>query len=92
MMNESDIFSAIGEEGFARLVAAFYRQIPGDDLLGPMYPPDDLAGARRGRIAVPCAHVAAPVPSLVLLRVRSTSHSRAAAADDESRRMNREGG
>ena len=44
-MDETDIYAAIGEEGFARLIAAFYRQVPGDDILGPMYPPDDLAGA-----------------------------------------------
>ena len=41
------IYAAIGEEGFARLIAAFYRQVPGDDILGPMYPPDDLAGAEQ---------------------------------------------
>lgn len=44
-MQENDIFSVIGEDGFTRLVAAFYRQVPGDDILGPMYPPEDLAGA-----------------------------------------------
>jgi len=37
----------IGEEGFTRLVAAFYRQVPHDDLLGPMYPARDLAGAEQ---------------------------------------------
>ena len=46
-MNEQQVFSAVGEEGFARLVAAFYRQVPGDDVLGPMYPGDDLAGAEE---------------------------------------------
>lgn len=44
-MDDTDIYAAIGEEGFARLIAAFYKQIPADDILGPMYPPDDLAGA-----------------------------------------------
>lgn len=44
-LTEADIFSVIGESGFRRLVAAFYRQVPDDDLLGPMYPPDDLVGA-----------------------------------------------
>jgi len=29
------------------LVAAFYRQVPGDDVLGPMYPADDLPGAEE---------------------------------------------
>ena len=37
----------IGEDGFERLVAAFYRQVPGDDLLGPMYPEGDFAGAEE---------------------------------------------
>ena len=37
----------IGEEGFARLVAAFYRQIPQDDVLGPMYKGRDLTGAEQ---------------------------------------------
>jgi hemoglobin len=44
-VQEDDIYGAIGEEGFARLVAAFYRQVPSDDILGPMYPAHDLAGA-----------------------------------------------
>lgn len=38
-------FDAVGDEGIARLVAAFYRRVPGDPLLGPMYPQEDLAGA-----------------------------------------------
>jgi hemoglobin len=42
---EEEIYARIGEDGFARLVAAFYRRVPGDDILGPMYPPDDLVGA-----------------------------------------------
>jgi hemoglobin len=28
-------------------VAAFYRRVPEDDVLGPMYPPEDLAGAEE---------------------------------------------
>jgi hemoglobin len=44
-MNEDRIWEVVGEEGFARLVSAFYRQVPGDDILGPMYPADDLRGA-----------------------------------------------
>lgn len=42
---EADIFNIIGDDGFQRLVAAFYRQVPTDDILGPMYPADDLEGA-----------------------------------------------
>jgi hemoglobin len=44
-MDESEIYSMIGEEGFARLVGAFYRQVPQDDILGAMYPRDELAAA-----------------------------------------------
>jgi hemoglobin len=46
-MEEQDVYAVIGEDGFRRLVAAFYRQIPGDDVLGPLYPPQDLAGAEE---------------------------------------------
>jgi len=41
------VYLQIGEEGFARLVAAFYRRVPQDDILGPMYPAHDLAGAEQ---------------------------------------------
>lgn len=34
---EDSVFARVGEEGFERLVAAFYRQIHDDDILGPMY-------------------------------------------------------
>jgi hemoglobin len=44
-IDELQIYEQIGEDGFARLVRAFYSQIPGDDILGPMYPADDMAGA-----------------------------------------------
>ncbi len=45
--DDQDVFAAIGEDGFTRLVSAFYAQIPGDDLLGAMYPASDLAGAEQ---------------------------------------------
>jgi truncated hemoglobin YjbI len=35
-MQELEVYSMIGTEGFTRLVAAFYRQIPQDDLLRPI--------------------------------------------------------
>jgi hemoglobin len=44
-VEEANVYTAIGEEGFTRLVTAFYKQIPGDDILGPMYPSKDLSGA-----------------------------------------------
>jgi hemoglobin len=46
-VNELDVYALVGEEGFSRLTAAFYRQVPGDPILGPMYPADDLAGAEE---------------------------------------------
>src|SRR2546430_1461845 len=44
-MQDDEVYAAIGEDGFRRLIGAFYRQVPGDDILGPMYPAADLAGA-----------------------------------------------
>ena len=46
-MNVDRLVSEVGEEGIARLIAAFYRQVPEDDILGPMYPEDDRAGAEQ---------------------------------------------
>ena len=43
----SSVYGLIGDAGFERLCAAFYRQIPTDELLGPLYPLDDLAGAEH---------------------------------------------
>jgi len=47
MIDETAVYGLIGEDGFTRLVAAFYRQIPDDEILGPMYRmvEDDLANA-----------------------------------------------
>jgi hemoglobin len=44
---DTHVYGVIGEEGFRRLVAAFYRRVPGDDVLGPMYPEGDMAGAEE---------------------------------------------
>ena len=46
-MTEQELYPRIGEEGFTRFVAAFYRRIPQDDILGPMYEKEDLAGAEQ---------------------------------------------
>jgi hemoglobin len=42
---DTEIYGVIGDEGFVRLVAAFYRHVPADDILGPMYAGRDLADA-----------------------------------------------
>ena len=41
------VFEAIGEAGLRRLVSEFYRRVPGDSILGPMYPAHELAEAER---------------------------------------------
>jgi len=46
-MEEQDVYEAIGEDGFRRLVAAFYARIPTDPILGPMYRGRDLAAAEQ---------------------------------------------
>jgi hemoglobin len=64
-MDDLLVYRQIGEDGFARLVRAFYAQVPGDDLLGPMYPASDLSGAEArlrdflvGRFGGPMRYVA----------------------------------
>lgn len=44
-LREEEVYARIGEEGFARLVRAFYAQVPSHPVLGPMYPRDGLADA-----------------------------------------------
>jgi hemoglobin len=46
-LQEIDVYNLVGESGIAKLIAAFYRRVPQDDILGPMYPPDDLANAEQ---------------------------------------------
>jgi hemoglobin len=42
---DTQIYDIIGDDGFTRLLAAFYRRVPGDEILGPMYAGRDLADA-----------------------------------------------
>src|SRR5437588_12202213 len=44
---DSKLFELIGEEGFARLTAAFFRRVPGDAILGSIYPKEGLSGAEQ---------------------------------------------
>lgn len=37
----------LGEEGLTNLVAAFYRRVRTDDVIGPLYPPDDWEEAEK---------------------------------------------
>ena len=66
MFDEQSVYPQIGEEGFARLVRAFYAQVPNDAILGPMYPVADLSGAEQrlrdflvGRFGGPMRYVEA---------------------------------
>ena len=63
-MTEEEVYAVIGDQGFDRLVGAFYAQVPADPILGPMYPADDLAGAEQrlrdfliGRFGGPARYV-----------------------------------
>jgi hemoglobin len=42
---DTSIHALIGDEGFTRLVAAFYRRVPTDEILGPMYERREMADA-----------------------------------------------
>ena len=44
---EVTVFDQLGEDGFRSLVAAFYRSVRKDDLLGPLYPSEDWEGAEQ---------------------------------------------
>lgn len=46
-MDEQSIMAVVGRKGIGRMVEAFYRRVKDDDLLGPMYPEDDLVGAEE---------------------------------------------
>jgi hemoglobin len=46
-LDDEQIYATIGEAGFERLVGLFYRQVPTDDILGRMYPKDDLVAAEQ---------------------------------------------
>jgi hemoglobin len=46
-VEDSEIHSLIGDQGFERLVAAFYRRVPHDEILGQMYPAQDLEAAEQ---------------------------------------------
>ena len=41
------VFERVGEAAIVGLVARFYAKVRDDDLIGPMYPPDDWQQAER---------------------------------------------
>ena len=46
-MDEAVIYTILGEAGFTKMVAAFYKRIQTDDLIKPMYPEEDMAGSEE---------------------------------------------
>lgn len=46
-MMDDAVFDVIGEEGFARLIAAFYRHVATDAVLRPLYPDEELDEAEH---------------------------------------------
>jgi hemoglobin len=46
-VEENEIYSVLGEDGFVRLVGSFYRQVATDNILGPLYPKNDFPGAEE---------------------------------------------
>jgi hemoglobin len=44
---DTQVHTIIGDDGFDRLVAAFYRRVASDDILRPMYPEEDLVAAQH---------------------------------------------
>jgi hemoglobin len=46
-MNEADVMKTCGEDGIRRMVAAFYRRVRTDELIGTMYPADDWEGSEE---------------------------------------------
>lgn len=46
-MNEAGVMEICGENGIRQMVAAFYRRVRTDALIGPMYPEEDWAGSEE---------------------------------------------
>lgn len=48
MTTSENFYDSVGgEETFSLIVHRFYEQVPNDDILGPMYLPDDFEGAEQ---------------------------------------------
>ena len=46
-MNEAKVMELCGESLIRQMVAAFYRRVRTDDLIGPMYPAEDWDGSEE---------------------------------------------
>jgi len=45
--DELPIYDLLGEDKLTAIVAGFYRRVPEDPILGPLYPEHDFAGAEH---------------------------------------------
>lgn len=55
---EMQVNARVGEVGLRNLVKEFYHLIRNDDLIGPMYPPDDWEGSERRLADFLCFRIA----------------------------------
>lgn len=46
-MDETTVATLVDEAAMRRLIAAFYRRVREDDVIGPLYPPDDWEAAEE---------------------------------------------
>jgi len=44
---ELPIYQLLGEDVLTAIVAGFYRRVPGDPILGPLYPPNEFVEAEH---------------------------------------------
>lgn len=44
---ELPVYQLLGRDRLAAVIAGFYRRVPDDPVLGPMYPADELAAAEE---------------------------------------------
>jgi hemoglobin len=47
MLSIDTLAAQVGDETLRQMVGAFYRRVREDDLIGPMYPESDWAGAEK---------------------------------------------
>lgn len=47
MIDLNEICAHVGEAKLRAMVAAFYAEVRNDDVIGPLYPQDDWAGAEK---------------------------------------------
>jgi hemoglobin len=55
---EKAVTARLGQIGLRNLVAEFYQRVKTDDLIGPMYPADDFAGAEQRLADFICFRIA----------------------------------